>query len=366
MKKIVFTAYSLDAGGIERALISLLKEINYNLYEVTLILEKKEGIFLNEIPSQVKIIEYRISNSKFITLRKIKNRLKIAKMIALNHNKFDFACCYAPYSIPGSILTRYLSKNNAIWIHSDYYHLYNKNKDKITKFFDDRNIESFKHIVFVAEEARENFEKVYPNLKNKLYTCNNFIDSKDIINKAKINIKESKPKCPLFLNIARHQEHAKKLTRLIEASVILKKEGYDFEVWLIGSGEDSKLYEDLINKYKINDKIKLLGTQKNPYPYLKMADAFILTSEYEGFPVVYLESLILNKPIITTLDILIDGLSIKDNYGLISKKNKEDIYLKMKEFIENKYVIKQSFNSKKYNDGISKKINQMINNEWWV
>ena len=129
MKKIVFTAYNVDMGGIERALINLLKTIDYSKNEVTLILEKKEGIFLNEIPDAVKIVEYKISNFKFVPIRKIVNRFRLIKMILMNYNKFDFACCYATYSIPGSILTRYLSKNNAIWIHSDYFYLYNKNKN---------------------------------------------------------------------------------------------------------------------------------------------------------------------------------------------------------------------------------------------
>ena len=55
MKKILFSAYSLDVGGIETALITLLKNIK-NDYEITLCLEKKEGIFLNELPQNVKII----------------------------------------------------------------------------------------------------------------------------------------------------------------------------------------------------------------------------------------------------------------------------------------------------------------------
>jgi len=366
MKKIVFTAYNVDMGGIERALINLLKTIDYSKNEVTLILEKKEGIFLNEIPDAVKIVEYKISNFKFVPIRKIVNRFRLIKMILMNYNKFDFACCYATYSIPGSILTRYLSKNNAIWIHSDYFYLYNKNKNKMMKFFNDRHIELFKHIVFVSQEAKENFVKIYPKLKEKLYVCNNLVDIKDIINKSKTKVLETKPQCPLFINIARHQEHAKKLSRLIEASLMLKKDGYAFEVWLVGSGEDSKQYEDLISKYHVQDKVKMMGAKQNPYPYLRLSDALILTSEYEGFPVVYMESLILNKPIITTLDIIIDGLYIKDNYGLISKKDSGDIYLNMKEFIDNKYIIKKAFDPSKYNEGIKQKLDLMISNEWWI
>ena len=55
MKKLVFSAVSLDVGGIETALVTLLnylakqKENEEYKYEITLFLEKKEGIFLNEI-----------------------------------------------------------------------------------------------------------------------------------------------------------------------------------------------------------------------------------------------------------------------------------------------------------------------------
>ena len=45
MKKILITSYSLGLGGIEKALINLLHEIDYQKYSVTLILENKEGIF---------------------------------------------------------------------------------------------------------------------------------------------------------------------------------------------------------------------------------------------------------------------------------------------------------------------------------
>ena len=61
MKKILFSAYSLDVGGIETALITLLKEIA-SKYEITLVLEKKEGIFLNELPKEINLITYTPSS----------------------------------------------------------------------------------------------------------------------------------------------------------------------------------------------------------------------------------------------------------------------------------------------------------------
>ena len=67
MKKILFTAYDLNVGGIEKALVTLLNKLND--YDITLVLEHKEGIFLNLIPKNIKVIEYKVSTSKFTIFR---------------------------------------------------------------------------------------------------------------------------------------------------------------------------------------------------------------------------------------------------------------------------------------------------------
>jgi len=111
-------------GGIEKALVNILKNINYNKYEVTLLLEKKEGIFLDEIPSNVILKEYKISDNPIVLLRKIINRLKLVFFIASNYMKYDFSASFTTSSIPMGIITRYLSKNNYLWVHNNYKDLY--------------------------------------------------------------------------------------------------------------------------------------------------------------------------------------------------------------------------------------------------
>lgn len=364
MKKLFFTAYNLNIGGIEKALIALLKSIDYSKYEVTLLLEKKEGILIDSIPNKIKIIEYKVNNNKNIIIRKIVNRLNVIFFILKNYMKYDSAICYAPYSIPGSIIARYMSKNNSIWIHSDYYYLYDKNINKIKTFFDERKISKFNHIIFVADEAKNNFNNIYSNLKYKTVVCNNLIDI-DFINESSLEIvNEIKPSRKLFINISRHEEHAKKITRLIEAAKMLKEANYDFEVWLIGSGESTNLYEEKISEYDLSDNIKLLGMKKNPYPYYKLADAFILTSDYEGFPVVYLESIMFNVPIITTIDVTGSNLTINNNYGLIADKSAIDVFNKMKEFIDKGYSFSNRFDPYEYNQKLLNEINNIFNNKW--
>jgi len=110
-KKILFTANTLNIGGIETALINLLDKLDYNKYEVNLILEKKEGELLNRINSNVRVIDYNLSYSKNVLIRKTKNLFKRINFILKNKNKFDFSCCYATYSKMGEVITKKASNN---------------------------------------------------------------------------------------------------------------------------------------------------------------------------------------------------------------------------------------------------------------
>ena len=89
-KKLIFFSYSLCIGGIENALVNLLNKIDYDKYEVTLILIKKEGELLSKLNPNVMIKEYRISNSKIIIFRKCFNLSKRILFSLFNKNKYDY------------------------------------------------------------------------------------------------------------------------------------------------------------------------------------------------------------------------------------------------------------------------------------
>ena len=89
MKKILIASYNLDFGGIETSLINLLKNFDLNKYNITLVLEKKEGVFLNDVPSGIKIKEYKVSDNKNIFIRKFINLLKRIKWLLFNYKRYD-------------------------------------------------------------------------------------------------------------------------------------------------------------------------------------------------------------------------------------------------------------------------------------
>lgn len=357
MKKIFFSAYSLDIGGIETSLVRLLNSL-ISKYEITLCLEKKEGVFLDSISPKINVIEYAPNGNKNVILRKIKNTINRIKFIIKHKNEFDFSACYATYSLPCNFTAKVASRNSCLWVHSDYLTIFNNDKNKMTTFFNDLGYKKYKNIVFVSKQSKINFEKV---LKHKsLNIIYNLIDGKNIIEKSEEDIKLKKEKDIItFLNVGRHEETAKKLTRLIEASKKLKDENYKFRVIMVGDGQDCERYRELVKKYNLEDEIIFVGKQQNPYPYFKISDCIILTSDYEGYPVVYQEAFILNVPIITT-EVSDSKRDVENKYGIVVKKNIQEIYNAMKCFCDNGYEIKEKFDAEKFNKEQLEKINTLI------
>lgn len=369
MKKLLFGAYSLDIGGIEKALVMLLNKLQEKNYDITLVLEKKQGIFLNEINPKIKIIEYAPSNSKNIIQRKLVNLFKRIKFTIEYKNKFDFSACFATYSLPASFVARTASQNCYLWGHADYLSLFHGNEQEMKNFFLERKYNEFNKVIFVSNEGKGSFIKIFPDMKNKTIVCNNLIDANKISNLAneKISDEELKliknanntnEKQTIFINVGRHEEKQKKLSRLIDAASLLKKDNLNFQILFIGDGPETNEYKKQVKEKQLENNILFLGRKQNPYPYFKISDCVVLTSDYEGYPVVFLESFILNKPIITTK--VSDYKEVENKYGYVTEKNTKDIYEKMKLFIVNGFEIKEKFDYKKYNKEILEKIEKLF------
>lgn len=367
MKKILFSAVSLDMGGIETALVALInyladiKENNDYKYNITLVLEKKQGIFLDIINKRISIIEYTPNSNKNIILRKCFNFVNQIKFIHQYKNKFKFSASYATYSCPASFVARTASKNSVLWCHMDYLGQFENNKKKVKEFFNEKKYKQFKKMIFVSEKSKDTFLEVFPKMKDKVEHINNFINDEEIKLKAaeKIDLNFEKDlEGVIFINIGRHDENQKKLTRLIKVAENLKKQNLKFTILLVGDGEYTNEYKKLVEKYKLKNNIIFLGKKKNPYPYLKLSDCLVLTSDYEGSPVVFTEAMVLNKPIITTN--VAGSEQINNNFGYIANMDATDITEKMKNVILNGYKIKNKFDAPKYNDEIKNKINKII------
>lgn len=319
-KELLFSINDLRVGGIETAIINLLNNIDYKKYNVTLVMEEKTGVLLKNVNKNVKVQELKVSNNKNVIIRKGINFLRKLNFSILNYHKFDFSCCYATYSLSANKIALTASKNNSIYVHSNYRYIY-KDKTEFKNFFNCRNISSFRRIIFVANEAEKDFIKIYPELKNKCLVLNNFIDSDKILKLSTEKISETHPKNKkLFVFIGRLDDSSKKVSRAIN----LLKSLSDVNLLIVGDGPDRKMYEDLVTKNDLSKRVTFVGQKTNPYPYIKLADYIILTSDYEGFPVTYLEAITLHKRILTTIDVSDESINIGKDYAtIISMDEKE-------------------------------------------
>lgn len=360
MKKLLFAAYDMSVGGIETALLTLLNYLADKDYKITLVLERKQGIFLKDLNTKINVVEYKPASIRFLPIRKFINSIKRLKFIIKYKNKFDFSASFATYSKVASFTSRTASKNCALWGHADYFELFRQNKNEMKDFFEGIKYDEFKTIIFVSKKACKTFIDLFPHMKDKVIFCNNLVDYKKIRKLSEEIITQEKEGYT-FVNVGRHDEMQKKLTRIIDVAKILKKDNLDFKILFIGEGKDTEQYKTLVKEYELEENIKFLGVKKNPYPYIKLADTVILTSDYEGYPVVFLEALILNKPIITT-NVADATEDINNKFGKVLEKDENDIYIAMKDFIINGYEIKEKFNPKEYNNNIIRKLESIFNN----
>jgi hypothetical protein len=345
MKKIIFFSKNLKIGGMEKSLVSLLNNL-INDYQITLVLEEKKGVLLSELNKNIIIKEYKLSDCKVILIRKILNFSKRMIWKVKNNNKYNFSCNYATYSRNCSKLALISSKNNSIYIHSNYVDAFNNDYNKINDFFKYILAFNFKNIIFVSEESKEAILKYYPEKSFKLKVINNLFTPLKIDNEV-INKTENDK---IFLFLGRLDETSKKITRILEA---ISESDSSNKLWIVGEGQDKEKYIKLTKKLKIENKVTFYGATQNPYKYLVSCDCVILSSDYEGYPVVYLEAIYYKKPIITTIKVHDKYIDI-ENYGLIVKKDPKSILDGMNKVFSKKIVYNVDFN--KIN---SKKINEI-------
>ena len=83
-----------------------------------------------------------------------------------------------------------------------------------------------------------------------------------------------------------------------EVAAALKNKGINFKWVLIGDGEEKRHISNMIAKYNLGENVIMLGTNKNPYPYIATADVMIHPSLVESQGITILESMVLETPVI--------------------------------------------------------------------
>ena len=180
--------------------------------------------------------------------------------------------------------------------------------------------QKYDNILGVSEEVVKAFEKRM-DISDTVSVQYNPVDDIEINQKATMDNIEYPSNIKNFVTIGRLVDQ-KGYDRLLHVVNELK-DHFKFCIRILGEGSDREKLEDYIKKNHLEDYVKLLGFQNNPYPYIKAADAFICSSRSEGFSTVATEAMILQKPIFTTDCAGMKELFGEYNCGMICK-NSED------------------------------------------
>ncbi len=291
-KKLLIFGYTLEMGGAEKALVDTINYLS-NLCEIDLYLLEKKGSLMNDIPDNVNVYQMKKNLFGYTLFRFLPfYRKMIINQIA---NKKDYGYVFG--YMEGRCVTWVSDIKKNVkkygWIHNDVFKFDIGISDKETK----DSYSKLDKVICVSNECKENFCKKYDFDESKVLVIYNYINESEILEKA--NVFPVNNKKITFVNVAKMRDQ-KRQDRLVMAAKTLKEKGYDFEIQLVGDGPNLEKIKDMVYNYKLEDRVNILGLQTNPYPYMKNADYFILSSFMEGYGIVIKEALLLKKKIITT------------------------------------------------------------------
>ena len=348
-KKILIRIGSLRHGGAEKVLVTFLKNLPQDQYEIDLLLNLYSGKYLVDVPNWTNV-KY-LNKGDMITTNRLHDlpvkafRVIYQKMLKvfpvllyqfiLKGKKYDVEFA-AIHGFRDEILNSpQKSSKKIIWIHNDLKktEFHNYTDDEFRKFF------GFDKIMVISQKIEQDFEVLARNKaeKDKIVRIYNPLDTEEILRKSENGtqnlIPETRNSDPLFVSVGTVFPQ-KGFDRLLKVHQKLLNEGFPHKILIIGDGYDFENIKNLKNELGVSDTATLLGFSDNPYPYFKAADFYVLSSRYEGFPTVLFEAITLKKRIIATdvsgvREMLEDG-----KLGYITENSEEGIYAGMKKALE--------------------------------
>lgn len=365
-KRILFSITSLRGGGAEKVLVDILKRFDFDRFEVDLCLFFPMGHYLDQVPGQVKIYSF-MSKNKLVTriLFKIffdwpqKYNLRLLSRWYNNlilKNNYNTEVAFMEGLSTYNIAMHKTSAKKIAWVHTDLFINHYTGNCFVNKAEEQKCYSLFNELIFVSSDTLQAFKKEFENVITTRKVINNLIPTSEIQLKADdLNIVKSK----FTIVSAGRLEGQKCFDRLIIVAALLKKENYDFEVWLVGTGGLENQLKDLATELGVSDYIVFKGFQSNPYPYIKNADVYVNTSMAEGYPLTVCEALALGKPAVCTRTSGSVELLDDNKYGILVEHDDNSIFEGLRMLIDDASL--RSFYSEKayersriFNEGIVK------------
>lgn len=353
-KKILFVIDSLEIGGAEKSLVSLLSTIDSSKYDIDLQLFKYGGEFEALLPPYITIlpplpfqkfcgmplygaikkvkhsflisrllfsIKIRVINSNSTVSYAVMNWKTTRKCFDIAPQKYDVAVAYAQ-NVPTFYVSECVNaKKKIAWVNE----MYHPEKEHVP--FLESVYESFTYVCCVSDPCLNQFNALFPTISSRVVRMMDINNVSTILQLS--NMDNTAKKEMLFdgikiLTVGRLVIE-KGFDIAVEACKELKNRKLNFKWFIIGDGSYKSTLENLIQENNISDSLILLGRRSNPYPYFRETDIYVQTSKLEGFGLTVAEAKTFNLPIVSTnFSAIFSQLSHREN-GIIAEMSGESV-----------------------------------------
>ncbi len=347
MKKIIIVINNFETGGVQKSLLNLLKEIK-NEYDITLLSFFGNSEFEKEIPKEVKTIilgsPYKhlgmskkhiqgmpvqlIARTFWFFITKIFGRTFTVRLMGIFQRKlkgYDYAISYLHevkiHSLHGGcntfVLQKIKAKEKIAWIHCDF-HLNGANNVYSREIY-----KKFDKIIACSEGCRQSFIGCFPEFTEKTKTvrnCNEYIAIKTLAGNG-IAYDQTNFNIVTVARLAKE----KGIERALEAISACCKAGHRVMYHIVGDGNKEQFLKDKVIEFGLENNVVFYGNQNNPYPYIKNADLFLLTSYHEAAPMVFDEAACLCVPILATKTTSTDEMIVELGAGFVCDNSQNAI-----------------------------------------
>ncbi|WP_370549001.1 glycosyltransferase [Edwardsiella tarda] len=295
---ICFVITGLGMGGAERQVVNLADEMCKMGHNI-LILVLNKNIIVKPKEGEVKIEEVNLSKNPFVFVYKLLKTKKIVEQFNPDvvHSHMIHANIFARLlriiaNIPFLICSAHNTNEGGLVRQYSY---------RLTNFLSDLNTN-------VSGEAVYAFEQKKIVKKGTMLAIPNGIDtsvfkfsacSRDKIRKY-LNICED---TVLFLAVGRLEEQKdyplmiKSFSKVVKHSILENKKAL---LCIIGTGYLRDSLDNLINSLNLNENVILLGLQRNVEEWMSAADYYLMSSKWEGLPLVIAEAMASKCYVIST------------------------------------------------------------------
>ena len=292
-KKVCIVGISLAVGGAERSMATLSKMLSESLFEVHVAILKDQidfqysGTLLNL--GKTGLLPKTFLN-RFFKMLRLRSYIKKNSISCVIDNR------------PKNNYLKELFYQKLVYRGIKVIYVVHSSRQE-THFKDKRLIQLFK-ANFANVCVSEYIEKEILN-KNGIENTRTIHNAYNMAYEklVKENDKPELPNKPYFLFYGRLQNAVKNLTFLLDAFEYSNVWKNGVELLILGNGKDKELLLQKTRGLDCHEFVSFLPYTKNPYPYIANARSVVLTSNYEGFPMVLIEALSLGTPVIS-LDII--------------------------------------------------------------